>query len=1263
MEYDKRGLYVDEAHLEAFAENLARGMRIERAGNGRRCAAELRSDLRRLEALHDALSLQWADIPSMPGAVRWLLDNHYLIRREGSAAARDLAAAAHLRYTAEGAVTQRLCRALLSSGRGALDDDRIAGFLRGFQRSLVLEREELALLVSALKAAVIHATCALYRDSEALETAESEQLAARYVTALRTLGARDLRKLLEAADAAEQTLLADPAGVYPLMAERSRAEYRRRLSQLARRCGIPEHTAARKVLALAEAANGPQRHVGWWIFRAPLGAVRRGRGERRYIAANVLLTLTAALLSGFLTRSPAAFFLLLIPFSELVRQGLEFLLLHLSAPTHVPRMALKGGVPPEGRTLCVVSALLRTEADAQALAESLEDARLLNWDAGGNLLFALLADLPDSEAAEDPDGERAAANAAAAIDALNRRHGGGFFLLTRPRTQTAEGRWQGWERKRGALLETMRLLRGRPSGVTVGAGDPAALKNVRYLLVLDSDTRMSPGSALEMVGAMLHPLCRPVIDARRGVVTAGHAILSPRIGTRLSAAQRSDFSRLFGGAGGMDPYGGTSSELGMDLFGRSGFSGKGILDIDAYLQCMGERVPDNMMLSHDAVEGAFLRSGYLGDVELSDGFPAGVLSWLQRQERWIRGDWQNLPWAFRRGRALPEAERWKLLDSLRRSLVSVSTLAAICAGLFSPSAKLAFAAAAALLTAGSELLLTAAETLLKQDCERAVRYRSVIFIGLGGGIVRTLLRLLLLPAEAWFSAAAALRALWRMGISHRRMLEWQTAGDSERSQGGLLQCCRRLWFPAMLGARRLFLSPCTAGRAAGLLWLLPPLCAALLSLPAEAPLVLRAEERQYLLSWARDTWKYYVNHISSEDHALPPDNMQQRPPAGAAHRVSPTNLGLTLLSILCAMDLGFETPDAGLERVAAVLETMEAFARWKGHFYNWYDTRTMQPLEPRYVSTVDSGNLCACLLALRAGLEEYKAPALAARAGAIADEMDFAPLYDKSRKLFYIGLGPEGGGDAWYDLLASEARLTAYLAVARGDVPRDCWRRLSRAQLQYGSYRGMASWTGTMFEYLMPELLLPLEKNSLLWESARFCLFVQRRRVRGLGLPWGVSESAYRALDPGMTYRYKAHGCAHLALKPGMDDELVISPYSSFLALPVRPHAAIRNLRRLEAMGMRGPWGFWEALDCTEVISGRGAPKIVRAVFAHHAGMSLVAAANLLQDGRMQKRFLSDSAMRAWRCLLQERVPVGGAVLKQTGGERRRPAQRPAQRG
>ncbi|MBR1456619.1 MAG: hypothetical protein IJ594_05610, partial [Oscillospiraceae bacterium] len=354
-----------------------------------------------------------------------------------------------------------------------------------------------------------------------------------------------------------------------------------------------------------------------------------------------------------------------------------------------------------------------------------------------------------------------------------------------------------------------------------------------------------------------------------------------------------------------------------------------------------------------------------------------------------------------------------------------------------------------------------------------------------------------------------------------------------------------------------------------------------------------------------------------------------------------------LCSCAAACDMDFLPRGEALGMIARMLDALERMPRWQGHYYNWYDTRTLAPLTPPYVSTVDSGNLCAALIALREALCEWGERDLAARADALAGAMRFSPLYDADRNLFYICYDTQAqrGVGGWYDLLASEAMLTSYLAVARGDVPEKHWRRLSRAQLQKEGYRGLASWTGTMFEYLMPALFLPICRSSLLYESSRFCLYAQKRRAWA-GRPWGVSESAFYSLDAALNYRYKANGCAALALKRGQDADLVVSPYSSFLALAVEPQSAVRNLRRLERLGTVGRFGFIEALDFTPARCRREDGEPVRCYMAHHVGMSILAAANAVCAGSVRRRFFADGAMRAYDLLLQERLPDAVPVIR-----------------
>ncbi|MCD8374441.1 MAG: hypothetical protein LUC20_05040, partial [Oscillospiraceae bacterium] len=1225
--------------LSERGEAVGRSIKISGWGDGRRAAAALKADLGRISARRSALELKWQGLGSVPGGVRWLLDNYYLARREALTAAADLGRGGRARECSGGDVLGVCCSALAAETGLEPDEAGAEEFLRGFQRACVLDRRELSLLGAGLRAALIHALAEACAEAEAPER-EGDFRA--IFTSLRWLSTFDLTPLTERIDPVEQTLRLDPAGVYPQMDEETREYYRECLSELARGAGATEHQAAERVLSLARGESGLRAHVGYWIFRKPLGGCLKRRSGAPYMAANILITLFFSLLAAFAADSAAAFFLIIIPMSRLVKAAIDFAVLRIVTPCRVPRLELADGVPESGRTLCVVSALLASPADGEELAKRAEEYRLANRDCGKNLMFGILADLPENGT---EDAEAVFAPAAAAVEALNAKYGGGFYLFTRPAA---------WERKRGAVEELMRLICGEASSLECAAGGSEALAGVKFLITLDSDTHLDPGSARRLIGAMLHPLNRPTVDKRRRVVVSGHGVISPRIAVELGAASRSDFARIYAGQGGTDPYGAACGEVYMDLARSGGYPGKGIVDIAAYRAVMAGRIPQGRVLSHDALEGAFLRAGFMGDTELTDGFPSGFLPWLRRQHRWIRGDWQNAPWIFARGRELRDIERYRLADSLRRSLEPVMTFAAIYLGFFLPQGGGALAALTALAACASELLGSLAASLTRPDGERRLRWHSAVLHGVGGGLVRTLVRLILLPAEAWFAFSAIVTALWRMCVTGKNLLAWQTAQQADSAKSGAGRYCLALWPAAVLGLAAAALSPAVIGRAAGVIWALSPLCALILSAKQPEERQAAESEREYLLAQSEKIWSYFDRFVTREDNFLPPDNFQFRPPVGLARRTSPTNIGLFLLSALTALDLGLTARERFASLAGGCLDTLERLEKWRGHLYNWYDTATLAPLRPRYVSTVDSGNLCACLAALETGLDEYGFSDLARRAGALAAEMDFAPLFDGEKKLFFIGYDADSGQmtPSWYDLMASEAMLTGFLAVARGDVTRKHWRQLSRAQVQKNGYRGMASWTGTMFEYLMPPLLLPVYRDSLIYESVRFCVYAQRRRQGPNGV-WGISESAFWALDPGMSYRYKAHGVQALALRRGMDAETVVSPYSSFLALAVSPKAAVANLRRLESMGLACDFGFCEAIDFTRG-DGRG---VVGCVMSHHLGMSLVAAGNYLTGGAMPRRFMSRPEMAAHALLLQEKVPVGGAVLRR-GREGEAPPER-----
>lgn len=1176
--------------------------------------------------------------PETPNGA-WLRDNHTLARAAADDAAAALRHAHTLRASGKQTVLGACCTGLLHACGNALTPKAAQAYLAGFQDVLPLETAELALLVPGLQAAAV---CAL-ADTYAHDGAAAPAL----FTSLRALGTAAWAALTERCDRVGRILARDPVGVYPAMDAATRTRYRQTVAQLARRTGRTEIDIAEDVLARAQSGEGARRHVGWFLLREVLGAPEKHRDGTWYIAAVIMGTLALSLLLGFATGSVSGAVLLLIPVSEAVKGLLDAVLLRVTKPRFVPRLALRRGIPPEGKTLCVIAALLTCPGDAHTLAARLEEYALCNRDAGEQLLFGLLADLPEADMEHAPIDPAILRAARTQIEALNARYGGRFYLFTRERVQTPDGKWSAWERKRGALLRLAQLLCGEADALHCAAGDAAALRGTAYLLTLDADTRLTPGAARALVGAMLHPLNRPVVDARRGVVTHGYGLLHPRMATELQSARASDWARVFAGPGGSDPYGGVCGELYMDCFDRGGFSGKGILDVRALLACCGgDALPEQRILSHDALEGAYLHGGFLGDVELTDTFPAAPLAWGARAHRWIRGDWQNAPWIFsRRARALHPIDRFRLADSLRRSLVAPATWAAIFLGCVLRWPGLRLAAYAALLALAQGLIFALGHPIV-HPADARVRYHSSVLPGLAAAVVQTVLRLILLPWEAVVNASAIVTALWRMLVSHKNLLQWQTAAQRAAKRDGLGAYLRALWPASALGLLTAVLTPSPTGLAAGIVWTLSPFVLAALgapNAPGAAPLQ-HAAQRE-LLGWAKATWRYFETFCTAGEHYLPPDNVQTQPPTGTAHRTSPTNMGFALLSTLSAHALGIDN-GRGLALAEQMLTTMEQLPRWNGHFYNWYHTCTLRPMPPLYVSTVDSGNCAAALLAAANALRGWGQDALAARAQALCDGMDFALLYDPQRRLMHIGIDTGSGkrSEGHYDLLESEARLTSYFAVARGDVPREHWRALSRAQVQHERYRGCVSWSGSVFEYLMPELFFPPQRDSLLWESAKFCLRVQRRRVRA-GQPWGVSESAYFALDSALSYRYKAHGCAALAMQPDMDRELVLSPYSAFLALAVAPRAAVRDLRRFAARGLLGQYGFREALDCTRARTGGGG-QIVHCVMAHHQGMSLLSACNALCGGQVQRWFLADPAMRAHMSLLSERLPLGAPALR-----------------
>ncbi len=1075
-------------------------------------------------------------------------------------------------------------------------------------------------------------------------------------------------------------------------------------------------------------------------------------------------------------------------------------------PTLLPALELRSGVPAPLRTVVAVPTLLTTEAAIEAQIERLEIHHLAS--PGGDLHFALISDWVDAET-EHVDGDMTLLERAiTGIARLNQRYapaagGARFLLLHRKRIwNDGEARWIGWERKRGKLHEVNRLLRGATDTnfLHLGGQVPKVPEGVRYVITLDADTRLPRDTVHRLIGKMAHPLNRPLFDVGAGCVVAGYGVLQPRVTPSLPVGREGSlFQRVFSSMSGIDPYAAAVSDVYQDLLGEGSYAGKGIYDIDAFEAALSHRVPDSTLLSHDLFEGIFARAGLASDIEVVEEFPARYDVAARRHHRWARGDWQLLPWMFGRGptagadrtlNATPAMGRWKMLDNLRRTLSAPACMLSLLAGFAFPFAAASVWIGFVLSTILLPSLIPVGATIVPRRGGITPRsHWGALGSDLRMALAQTGLVVTFMAHQAWLMGDAIARTLWRLFVTHRHLLEWVPAAQvTIGPRLDLLGFYRVMVGGVGLGILALLVSLLSAhGLSAHGTW---PLALPLSALWIASPVVARwtsqspriagrmsvsTADAQALRLIARRTWRFFETFVTAADNMLPPDNFQEDPVPALAHRTSPTNLGLYLLSTATARDLSWLGTTEAAEHLDATLSTMGRLARFRGHFYNWYDTSDLRPLDPPYVSTVDSGNLAGHLIALANACREWtvRTPSFAQRLSGIADaldlareatdqlrdgrrtqtvtwqqldhaltalavairqpdlddashavrladlaaqaetladiaaafatergddtaadtlfwiaavrhsieshrrdlgtspdaaialaarlaalettarsialEMDYGFLLDPNRKLLSIGYRVQDGtlDPGCYDLLASEARLASFIAIAKGDVPTRHWFHLGRAVTPIAQGAALISWSGSMFEYLMPSLVMRAPAGSLIEQTSR--LIVRRQIGYGTtrGLPWGVSESAYNARDLEFTYQYSNFGIPGLGLKRGLGDDAVVAPYATALAAMVNPAAAVRNFARLASIGARGRYGFYDALDYTPARLPEDANvAIVRAFMAHHQCMTIVAIADALLDGAMRARFHAEPMVQATELLLQEGTPRDVAAVR-----------------
>jgi cyclic beta-1,2-glucan synthetase len=1271
---------------------------------------------------------------------------------------------------------------------------------------------------------------------EELIRGESQQLAADQVSisnsigSLRYLAGMDWRDFVESVSAVEQILGEDPGGVYRRMDFATRDQYRHVVERLARVSGVGEVEVARIALELAQAHTQPahaeqeeaQAHIGYYLIDDGLTQTRAAlqaldpRHRRVDLPARVVplwlyllafLSLAGAFTFGLVSTAlpsalPAGLLVVLAVLGFLVTSEVAIALVNwlatvLVTPRTLPRLDFRTGIPADCRTLVVVPCMIGNPAAVDDLVDALEVRFLANRDP--QLHFALLSDFLDAAEETLPGDAALLEHAANRIEQLNARHGSErFYLFHRPREwNPGERAFIGSERKRGKLAAVNRfLLSGDRAPFMRVVGPAERLVGTRYVITLDADTRLPPDAARKLVATLAHPLNRAQFDPTGRRVLRGYGILQPGVGSSMGAARSSRYALLLGTEPGIDPYTRTVSDVYQDLFGEGSFVGKGIYDVATFERALGSRCLPNRILSHDLLEGCHARAGLISDVRVYEDYSSRYASDVNRRYRWIRGDWQLLPWLLpwirradgcRERNTLSMLSRGKLVDNLRRSLVPAATTMLLLLGWTLLPQPLEWTLLLLLLWL-LPVLMPAARALVAKPLDLALGlHLRQVFDAFVRHLYQATVAIACLPYEAWYSLGAIARTLWRLLVSRRHLLQWNPSSEADRMLGdGWTAEWRRMWFAPVfsIGSAALILAvnPAALPVAAPLLllWLASPALMAWLSTTQrEQRAPLSKVQRAFLGRQARRQWAFFENEVTAEHHWLPPDNLQEHPTRVVAARTSPTNIGLYLLANLGAWDLGHLTVGGLIERTRLTLDTLESLPRHRGHLYNWYDTRTLQTLAPRYVSTVDSGNLAGLLLTLRQGLlaladapilpphflrgmadtvgvleetlradstaaasqlgavEAFAIRLQAARAAdgdiaralaellrlaravveaspsidgseperpdwaalllascaAASDELqrfggehagttlrslqdpshddalrqratervgqleqlaarvdalsvmeqDF--LYMPSRHLLSIGYNADEQqlDHGCYDLLASEARLGTFVAIARGQLPQESWFALGRLLTEVDGRATLLSWSGSMFEYLMPELVMPSYPGTLLHQTARHAVEAQIRYGARRGVPWGVSESGYHLVDAAMNYQYRAFGVPGLGLKRGLAQDLVVAPYASTMALMVAPVAACQNLQRLDALGFGGRYGLFEAIDYTPGRLPRGHKHVVvRSFMAHHLGMGLLSLVHLLRDQPMQRRFVADPEMKATLLLLQERIPRAG---------------------
>lgn len=1135
---------------------------------------------------------------------------------------------------------------------------------------------------------------------EHFDIAVKKVLMSNYITSIKKIQRIDFLEIFQKLNGVEEILNNDPANVYSKMDYKTKAYYRNKIKEISTKTKISEIYIAKKILEISNKSpkNTKQEHVGYYLIDNGIDELYEqlnyklnkkmdsNKKTKIYILAITLFSIIISALVSLTLNSKnswiliISFIVFLIPASEIVIQIIQYILSKFVKPKMIPKIDFSNGIDKQNETIVVIPTILKSKEKVRELMNKLEVFYLANKS--DNIYFALLGDCSESKNEEEKFDKEVVEEGLKQANKLNQKYNKNekpiFHFLYRSRVwNNSEGCYLGWERKRGLLNEfnnyMLNINKGSFRVNTLEENNP--IENLKYVITLDADTDLILESAFELVGAMAHILNKPIIDKNKNIVTNGYGIIQPRVGVNLDISYKNLFTKIFAGAGGIDSYTNAISDIYQDNFNEGIFTGKGIYDISVFSNVMKDAIPENTVLSHDLLEGNYLRCGLASDIMLMDGYPTKYLSFMSRLSRWIRGDWQIAKWLrkninTKNGKVknpLNLLSKYKIFDNLRRSLLEVSilvgyiylTILNIILNVKSFTTILILYLVAIL----PFILEIVNAIIFKKEGEKKQKDFAPRITGLKGAFLRLIITFGCLPYKAYISLKAIIKTLYRCNISKKHLLEWTTSEESEKqSKGDVGSYYKNMFINIIFAVISYITYPNLVFAIIAILWIITPYIMCKISKEKVVKTELEKltkQEQQYVLEIGNKTWKFFEEFLNKENNYLITDNYQPDRKEKTVPRTSSTNIGLSLLAVISAYDLHYINLDKCLELLNNIITSIQNLEKWNGHLYNWYNTKTLKPLIPRYISTVDSGNFVGYLYVVRSFLNNIVLSTeetansvnnIVSTISQLIENTNFSVLYDNEHQIFSIGFNIEENKltDSYYDLLASEARQASLVAIAKKDVPVKHWKSLSRTITRLNGYSGLISWSGTAFEYLMPNINIPKYEGSLLDESCKFMIMSQIEYGKKLNIPWGISEAAFNVKDLHSNYQYKAFGIPWLGLKRGLADEVVVSSYGSILAINDEAKEVVKNLKLLERYGMNDKYGFYESIDFTpQRVEKKKNASVVKTYMAHHQGLILLSINNLFNNNILQKRFIDNAQIKAISILLQERKPDKYIVTKE----------------